>query len=280
MKWGEFDLALISDGLLWLDGGAMFGVVPRTLWEKHTPADERNRIPLAMNCLLVRTGTLNILIDTGCGHKFTPKEKDIFRIEHSTDILRGLAQRGLGAGDIDLLINTHLHFDHCGGNTRKAGEAIVPTFPKATCIVRKQELEAAESPDERTRASYRPENWRPLAERGLLRVVDEDTEIVPGITVVATPGHTAGHQSVKIESEGRTFFFLADLCPTTAHVPLPWVMAYDLYPMTTLETRRKIYRQAADEGWLVFFEHEPGPPIGYLKEISGKYILQPQNWEE
>ncbi len=280
MKWGSFELHRISDGNFWLDGGAMFGVVPRVLWERKTTPDEKNRVHLALNCLLIQTGEKNVLIDTGCGHKYTEKQIEIYRIEHSTDILRELEQFGVSAGQIDLVINTHYHFDHCGGNTRSEGGEIVPTFPNAVYLVQRQEYEDAIHPNERNAASYFSHNWNPLMEKGMLRMVDEDEEILPGITVIPTPGHTVGHQSVKVESKGKTLFYIADLCPTSAHIPLPWVMGFDVQPLTTLEVRRRIYRQAVEEKWLLFFEHDPRVTTGYLSEEKGKYILVPESWKE
>ncbi|MFQ5930397.1 MAG: MBL fold metallo-hydrolase [Acidobacteriota bacterium] len=278
MKWGQFELHLISDGNVWLDGGSMFGVVPKVLWERKTTPDEQNRIRLALNCLLIQCGEKNLLIDTGCGFKYTEKEIRIYRIEHETDILRELQRFEVRPEEVDFVINTHYHFDHCGGNTRLEGDKIVPTFPNATYIVRRQEYEDASHPNERTVATYFPHNWKPLEERGLLRIIDQDEEIIPGVTAVHTPGHTAGHQSVKVESQGKTLFYIADLCPTSAHVPLPWIMGYDVFPLTTLEVRKRIYPQAAEEKWLLFFEHDPELPVGYLSKEDDKYTLEPDTW--
>ena len=280
MKWGQFELHLISDGSLWLDGGAMFGVVPKVLWEKKSPPDERNRIRLALNCLLIQTAEKNLLIDTGCGFNYTEKEIEIYRIEHKTDLLRELKRFDVPPEKIDFVINTHYHFDHCGGNTRLEGDELVPNFPNATYLVSRKEYEDANNPNERTVATYFPHNWKPLEQKGLLHVVEEDKEIVPGVTLVQTPGHTAGHQSVKVESEGRILFYMADLCPTSAHLSLPWIIAYDLFPLTTLEVRKRIYPQAVDEKWLLFFEHDPKLPLGRLSQENGKYILEPEPWQE
>ena len=279
MKWGQFELHLISDGNVWLDGGSMFGVVPKALWERKTTPDQQNRIRLALNCLLIQSGETNLLIDTGCGFKYTEKEIRIYRIEHETDILRELQRFEVRPEEVDFVINTHYHFDHCGGNTRLEGDQVVPTFPNATYIVRRQEYEDANHPNERTMATYFPHNWKPLEERGLLRIIDDDEEIMPGVILVHTPGHTAGHQSVKVKSEGKTLFYIADLCPTSAHVPLPWIMGYDVFPLTTLEVRKRIYPQAAEEKWLLFFEHDPELPVGYLSKENNKYILEPDIWE-
>lgn len=280
MKWGQFGLHLISDGDYWLDGGAMFGVVPKVLWEKKVRPDEKNRVRLGLNCLLIRTEKNNVLIDTGCGHKYSQKEIQIYRIEHSTDILQELEKLGLSAENIDLVINTHYHFDHCGGNTRSQDGEVVPTFPNASYVVRRREYEDAVQPNERTSATYLSHNWKPVEEKGRLRLIDDDEEILPGITLIHTPGHTAGHQSVKIDSQGKTLFYLADLCPTAAHIPLPWIMGFDVLPLTTMEVRRRIYRQAVEEDWLLFFEHDPVVTTGYLQEQNGKYRLVPESWKE
>ena len=278
MKLGQFDLHLISDGYFRLDGGAMFGVVPKVLWNRTTECDEQNRIRLALNCLLLQTGEHNLLIDTGCGHKYTEKQMRIYGIEHPTDILSQLASRGLDPADIDIVINTHLHFDHCGGNTLVRADEVIPTFPEATYMVRRQEFEEASHPDERTAATYLHHNWLPVQAEGRLELVEEDSEIVPGVTVMATPGHTLGHQSVRIESDGRVLFCIGDLCPTQAHVPLPWIMAFDVYPMKTLESRRRIYRRAVDENWNVFFGHDSEHPLGNLIEEEGGYKVRPLPW--
>lgn len=280
MKWGQFELHLISDGSVWLDGGAMFGVVPKSLWEKKTSPDEKNRIRLGLNCLLIRTAEKTLLIDTGCGFNYTEKEFEIYRIEHETDILQELEKIDVSPEKVDFVINTHYHFDHCGGNTRREGEELVPSFPNATYLVSRQEYEDANHPNERTVATYMPHNWKPLEERGMVQKVDEDQEIVPGVTLVSTPGHTAGHQSVKVESEGKILFYLADLCPTSAHVALPWIMGFDLFPLTTLEVRKRIYAQAVDEEWLLFFEHDPVSPLGRLSQENGKYTLASEPWRE
>lgn len=272
MRIGDFDVHLVSDGTFALDGGAMFGVVPRVLWEKRIRPDERNRIRLGTNCLLVRTGRENVLIDTGCGGKYSEKQRSIYDITHETSILSDLERNGLGAEDIHWVINTHFHFDHCGGNTlrQEDGDA-VPAFPKARYVVQRQELEDADHPNERNQASYLQENWQAIRESGQLEVVQGPVELLPGIHLEPTPGHTLGHQSVRIESGGQVLFYIADLCPTTAHVPLAWVMGYDLFPLTTMETRRRIYRRAIDEDWLIVFEHDAESPVGRLELKDGKF---------
>lgn len=278
MKWGAFEVDLISDGSLWLDGGAMFGVVPKVLWQKLAPADEDNRIRLGLNCLLVRGHRKSLLIDTGCGFKYPARDVEIYGIEHETTIFKDLADLGVSASDIDYVINTHLHFDHCGGNTLEDGTGLIAAFPNATYLVQRQEFDEAEHPSERTRASYLAENWSPLEASGQLVLIEGEQAIAEGIVCVPTPGHTLGHQSVKIQSEGETLFFLGDLCPTATHVPLPWIMSYDLYPATTLETRRTIYRQAVEEDWTLFFEHDPETLLGRLTEKDGRYRVETFPW--
>lgn len=280
MKLGDFQLRRISDGEIWLDGGAMFGLVPKPLWQQKMASDERNRVRLGLNCLLVQTGEQNILIDTGCGQKYTDKQRKIYGIQPQTGVLQELRRFGLGGQDVDVVINTHLHFDHCGGNTRRQGEDLLPTFPRARYLVRRCEYEEACHPDERSKGTYFPHNWRPLEERGLLELVDEDREVATGVHLVATPGHTPGHQSIKIESAGETVFFTADLCPTSAHVPMAWTTGFDECPKTTIQTRRRIYPRALRERWLLFFEHDPDVYSGYLSCDEGRYRLIPVSWED
>ena len=253
----------------------MFGVIPRVLWEKTTTPDGINRIRLGLNCLLVRTESKNILIDTGCGDKYSEKELRIYGIDSSPSLFQELERVRITPSEIDLVINTHLHFDHCGGNTRVVDGNPVPSFPNATYLISAQEYKDANSANERTQASYFQHNWAPLEETGQMRLIEGEEEVQPGITVLHTPGHTLGHQSVKISSEGQTMFFFGDLCPTAAHVPLPWIMSYDLFPLTTLETRKKIYRRAVEEDWLVVFEHDPHCAAGRLKHEDGKYSVEP-----
>ncbi len=279
MKWGDFEIDLISDGTFRLDGGAMFGVVPKVFWERVSPPDEKNRIKLGLNCLLVRGNGKSVLIDTGCGFKYSSRELEIYGIEHESTVFDDLAKLGVAAADIDFVINTHLHFDHCGGNTVQKDEGFEPSFPNATYVVQRQEFEDASHPSERTQASYFKENWNPLVERGQLELLDGEHTVCEGIVGIPTPGHTLGHQSVKIQSGGETLFFLGDLCPTSAHVPLPWIMSYDLYPALTLETRKEVYRQAVRESWTLFFDHDPGTLLGRLSEKDGRYRAETMPWE-
>jgi glyoxylase-like metal-dependent hydrolase (beta-lactamase superfamily II) len=265
---GRFRLHALDAGLQRLDGGAMFGVVPKPLWEKRIAPDERNRIRLAMRPLLVETGDELVLIDTGAGNKEDAKFHDIYGIENAgqptalEDAIRGA---GFQPSDVTLLINTHLHFDHAGGDTvRRDDGSIVPSFPGLRHVVQRTEWEFAHLANERIRASYLLHNFDPLQEAGLLELVDGDVEIVPGIRVLPTPGHTPGHQSVLIESEGESALYLADLVPTSAHLPLPWIMGYDVEPLLTLETKRVVLERVERERTLLVFEHDPETPWGYL----------------
>ncbi len=283
MKLGSFLLHYCTDGVFHLDGGAMFGVVPRVLWEKLCPPDEKNRIALALGCLLIQTGKRNILVDTGIGNKGDEKFHRIYGIERRPPLENSLARCGLTFSDIDIVINTHLHMDHAGGNTflmpgpleaETRGQAM-PCFPKARYIIQKGEWEAAVKPNERTRASYIQENFLPLEETGLLELIEEgELEVEKGITLLRTGGHTPFHQCVKIESDGQVALFLADLVPMVSHLHLPYIQSYDLYPLETLEVKRKLLGQAMDERWLLIFQHDPGVEAGYVIKTDGKFTLQ------
>ena len=274
-KIGDFTVHAVQAGGQKLDGGAMFGVVPKPLWEKRIASDERNRIQLGMRCLLIEHPSGLILIDTGAGNKENPKFKDIYGLENegaegATMLEDGLKEIGVSPGDIALVINTHLHFDHAGGNTRLAPDGSAElTFPNATYIVRRGELDYALHPNERTAASYFDRNYNPIEAAGKLELVTREKQIVKGIRVVPTPGHTPFHQSILIESAGERAFYLGDLIPTHAHLSLPWIMGYDVEPLVTLETKRRILKQALEEEWLLIFEHDALVPWGRL-EFDGK----------
>ena len=242
----------------------MFGVVPKTLWERRIPADERNRIPLGMRCLLVEHADALVLIDTGAGNKENEKFRTIYGLENSplgdvgpTQLESALAEAGFTASDVTVVINSHLHFDHAGGNTqRNAENAVVPSFPNARYVVRKGEWDWAHDTNERTSASYFPHNFDPIQEAGLLDLVDADKEILPGITLRHSPGHTPHHQGILLTSGAERLFYLADLAPTLAHIPLPWIMGYDVEPLVTLESKRRFWAEATSEAWTVMFEHD------------------------
>jgi glyoxylase-like metal-dependent hydrolase (beta-lactamase superfamily II) len=263
------------DGRFRLDGGAMFGVVPKVLWEKCCQPDEQNRISLGLNCLLIRTGRKNILVDTGLGDKEDAEFQEMFAVERIPTLRDSLKVQGLQPEDIHMVVNTHLHFDHAGGNTVRENGAIVPTFPRAKYFVQRGEYEDAARANERTRASYRRENFTPVAHVDQWEFMDGETELVPGVSVVVTEGHTRHHQSIKIESEGQIAFYLGDLIPTVSHLPLPYIMGYDLYPLQTLETKRWVLDRALNENWLLVFEHDPRVLMGRVrKDIEGKFYLE------
>jgi glyoxylase-like metal-dependent hydrolase (beta-lactamase superfamily II) len=252
----------IDAGSLWLDGGAMFGVVPKPLWGRRSPADAKNRIPLAMRCLLVETDEATVLVDTGLGNKETEKFRSIYAVENDgkpTRLESSLAELGIGPADVDVVVATHLHFDHAGGGTRLDPDGeIRPTFPEARYLVSAGEYEFARRDNERIRASYMARNFEPLAEAGCLELVPDSVEVVPGVRLIHSPGHTPHHQSVLVDLGDETqLLFLADLVPTTAHLPLPWIMGYDVEPLLTLESKRELLTRAAREGWWLAFEHDP-----------------------
>jgi len=278
---GRLRCHALEAGIQRLDGGAMFGVVPKPLWEDKIPADELNRIQLAMRCLLVEHDAGPVLIDTGLGNKENEKFARIYGVENAgdagqTQLEDALRRVGVEPSDVRYVINTHLHFDHAGGNTRrgllgavKDGEGsggsscrsdesqLALSFPNAAYVVQRRELEFARNANERTAASYLAHNFEPVAEAGRWELVDGEREILPGIRLLPTPGHVPYHQSVLVQDSGETVCFLGDLIPTGAHVPLPWIMGYDLEPLVTLESKRMLLGRAESEGWAVAFEHDP-----------------------
>ncbi len=255
---GPYRVHYISGGRFRLDGGAMFGVVPKTLWSRSTPADDRNRIQLAMNCLLIEGNGRRVLVDAGVGTKDDARFRDIFAVEHPESLTEELAAAGVKPEDITTVAFTHLHFDHCGGGTTRgeSGE-IRPTFPRAHYLVRRSEWEDATHTNERTRASYLSDNFIPIEKAGQLVLHDDDIEILPGVTMRQLQGHTRGHQGVFFDLPGAGALYCADLFPTVAHLPLPFVMGFDIFPLTTLETKRSILRDAISQDWLLLLEHDP-----------------------
>jgi glyoxylase-like metal-dependent hydrolase (beta-lactamase superfamily II) len=260
---GRWRIHAIQAGGQKLDGGAMFGVVPKVLWERRIPADERNRIQLGMRCLLIEHDIGPILIDTGAGNKEDQKFYDIYGIENSgepgpTRLEDGLRAIGFSPDDVKLVISSHLHFDHAGGNTTKDPSGVIrPTFPNARYAINRDEYDYANHPNERTAGSYFKHNYVPLAEAGLVDWIHGEQEVAPGIRAIPTPGHTPHHQGLLIDGGTETAFFIADLVPTVAHLPLPWIMGYDVEPLVTLETKRRILKRALEEDWLLVFEHDP-----------------------
>lgn len=274
MKFGDMELFSLSDGIFRLDGGAMFGVVPKVFWNRLNPADEQNRIELGLNSLLIKTEQKNILIDTGIGDKFDEKFIEIYKIEKQKDLTTSLGEIGLSLDDVDIVVNTHLHFDHCGGNTKKEEKKVVPTFPRARYYIQKGEWEDACNPNERTKASYLKDNFVPIEENGQLQLIDGDTEIVSGVKTVVTGGHTPHHQSILINSAGKTAFYLGDLIPTASHIKIPYVMGYDLLPLDTIRKKKEMLEKAQDENWLLIFEHDPKITMGYLEDKDGKVCIK------
>jgi glyoxylase-like metal-dependent hydrolase (beta-lactamase superfamily II) len=270
---GDIRVDVLPDGRFALDGGAMFGVVPRALWEKTDPPDARNRIPLALNVALIETAGKRILVDSGLGDKWDERDRQRLAIDRSTTLLSGLRGRGLGPEDIDIVVNTHLHFDHAGGNTREADGQPRPTFPKARYVVQLGEWEDATRPHERSRASYREADYVPLAEAHQLDTVQGEHELTPGVRVVPVGGHTAYHQMVVVEGGGRTLAIPSDLVPTASHLPLPYVTGYDLFPVGTLEAKRRLLARASSEGWWLLFYHDPRTALGRVRHAQGRYEL-------
>jgi glyoxylase-like metal-dependent hydrolase (beta-lactamase superfamily II) len=279
MEFGEFELFVVSDGTFRLDGGAMFGTIPKVLWEKTNPADDRNRILMGLNCLLIRTPKDKILVDTGIGTVYDEKFAFLYEVNRSDmDLLRGLQAVGVRAMDITKVILTHLHFDHCGGNCfQDSNGELKPTFPNAAYYINQNELAYAKQPDPRSKPSYLPHTWEPLERQGKVVLTAEEDEIAPGVVVMASPGHTLHHQSVMIRSEGMTACFLADLIPTPSHLKTHYVMGYDLFPKTTMENKERVLKQAQAENWLLIFEHSPDIQGGYLTDEEAVEDSQPRS---
>ncbi len=271
---GDFELTVVSDGTYFLDGGAFFGVVPKTMWSRKAAVDDQNRFDTGLNSLLIRTGEKNILVETGIGNKLPEKLVQIYK--QPAKLLDNLHIAGLAPEDIDIVINTHLHFDHCGWNTVRHGDRVVATFPKAKYYVQKKEWEHGRLQLERDAVSYMSPNYDPLIESGQMELLDGDREIVPGVSVKVFPGHTANMQAVMVESGGKRACYISDLIPTAMHLDLTWVMAFDLLPLTTIESRKKYYAQAIPEHWLTVFTHDDTTPWGYVERGErGKLALKP-----
>jgi len=275
MHIGDMEIRYLDGGNFWLDGGAMFGVVPKVFWEKKSPPGDRNRIKLRANSLLVQTHGKTIVIETANGTKWDPKMRAIYGVQEGDPLLDSLAAQGVQPRDVDLVINTHLHFDHAGGNTRIENDRAVPTFPRARYVVQRAELEHAAAPTERDRASYFPENFVPITQAGLWDLSISDQPILPGISVAPIPGHNADIQAILLTGRGKTLAFVADLLPTRHHIPLPWIMAYDLFPLQTLETKRHWLSRMVAENWIVAFGHDPDVPAATLHLRDGKIEIQP-----
>jgi glyoxylase-like metal-dependent hydrolase (beta-lactamase superfamily II) len=279
MKLGRFDLRIASDGEFRLDGGAMFGVVPKTMWERAKAPDEKNRIRMETNCLLIAAGAELVLVDTGIGDKHDAKFLDLYATAPDARRLpESIRSAGFELGDVTHVVLTHLHFDHCGWSTRRdAGGEAVPTFPRARYWMNRGEVEHARAPTERDRASYFPENWEPLIAAGVAELFGDEAEVIPGVRAIKAPGHNADMCVVTLDGgDGQRGIYWADLIPTVAHVPYPWIMGYDLYPLTTLESKKRWIPLAAAEGWLGCFEHDAGTPWARIvEEKPGRFRALP-----
>jgi glyoxylase-like metal-dependent hydrolase (beta-lactamase superfamily II) len=270
---GDFELTIFSDGVYRFDGGAFFGVIPKIMWQRKVPADAENRVPSGLNSVLVRGGKQTVLIETGIGNKLSDRMRKFYG--QPAELLDHLNAGGVSPDDIDIVINTHLHFDHCGWNTVRQADRIVPTFPKAKYYVQEGEWRHAKRQFERDRISYISENYDPLIESGQMELLKVDRDIIPGISVRVYPGHTAHMQAVIIESGGHKACYISDLIPTTAHIELTWVMAFDLYPVDTIESRKKYYAESIPEKWLTIFTHDPKVPWAYIRRNQdGRMMAQ------
>ena len=267
---GDFELTAVSDGTYHLDGGAYFGVVPKVLWERKLKADERNRVRSGLNSVVVRTGEQTILIETGIGNKLSEKMSAIYG--QPAKLLDNLAAAGVAPEDVDIVINSHLHFDHCGWNTLRQNGKIVPAFPRARYYAQECEWRHAHE-GQRDAVSYMTENYDPLVESGQMRLLKGDCEIVPGISVRVYPGHTRDMQAIMIQSGGQTACYISDLIPTSAHLELNWVMGFDLYPVESIESRKRYYAEAIPGKWLTMFTHDPDVPWAYVEaDEKGKLV--------
>jgi glyoxylase-like metal-dependent hydrolase (beta-lactamase superfamily II) len=267
---GDFHLTLLSDGVYFLDGGAFFGIIPKALWEKRMPADAANRVPVGLNSVLIETGKHNILVETGIGNKLGDKMKQIYQPQEK--LLQELAAAGKKPEQIDVVINTHLHFDHSGWNTVLQNGTAVATFPNAQYYAPLGEWEAARMQRERDRVSYLTDNYDPLIRSGQMQLLERDQEILPGVSMHTYSGHTRAMMAVKIANRGETACYISDLIPTTAHTDLAWAMAFDLYPLETIENKKRFYKEAIPGKWLVIFTHDPAKPWGYVQEVaSGRF---------
>ena len=276
MKLGSIEFHVLNDGTFRLDGGAMFGVIPKPMWERVVAPDERNRITLTMNSLLIRAAAQWILVETGAGDKWDDKRRDIYAFAGAPRLLAQLAARGLEPEQIDIVINTHLHFDHCGWNTRIVNGVAVPTFPNARYFVHRGELEHARHATERDRVSYLSDNFEPMVKTGQWQLVEgEHCEVVPGVELIVLAGHTNDMMGLRLSSGGQTAIFLSDLVPMTSHLPPAWIMGFDSYPLTTLANKKKWLPLIVREDWLALFCHDGRTPAARLREQEGKIVAEP-----
>lgn len=279
MLLGDYRVEIIPDTEFRLDGGAMFGVVPRVVWERVSPPDEKNRIRMNMNCVFIDTGKDKILIETGIGEKWSEKQIEMYGIFREKPLAETLTdEAGSRPEDITIVVNTHLHFDHAGGNT--IGPDARPQFPNARYLVSESELDHAENPHERDRASYLPENWQPLLESGQLESIPDEYEVVPGLRMQTIRGHSETMQTWRLDRGGKTMYGFADLIPTRNHVQLPWIMGYDLYPTETLTFKKRVLPRAEAEEWLCLFYHDLDTSVSQIENREGKFVPAPVSISE
>ena len=274
MKIGPYEVHSLETGRFSLDGGAMFGIVPWVFWSKTNPPDERRRIELAARCLLIRGNGRTILVDDGNGTKWNDKLKDIYNLDTAhSDIVRSLQQYGLTPDDITDVLLTHLHFDHAGGSTTKENGSVVPAFRKAKYYVQKKHWELSQSPTEKDRGSFMREDYQPLMDHRVLELVDGEFEIFPGIELIVCNGHTSAQQLPKISDGTRSVLFCCDLIPTASHLPYPYVMAYDVRPLLTIEEKKKVLGRACEEKWILFFEHDPTVEAATIRSGEKSFVI-------
>ncbi len=273
MRLGAFSIDVVSDGSFWLDAGTMFGVAPKALWERLAPVDERNRMEIGLNALLVRSPNYCALIEAGMGRDYDEKLLDIYRLRPRPTLLEALDEKGVEPEDVDLVVLTHLHLDHAGWCTQhtECGE-YVPTFPRARYVVQADELDDARRPCELTKGSYVAAQFEPLLAADRLDTVQGDVEVAPGLSVRLTGGHCRGHQVVCLESEGRRLVFLGDVAPTAFHLRLTYCTAYDTFPLDLLAAKKALFAQAEAEQWIVAFPHELQQPLARItRDAKGRY---------
>lgn len=275
MQFGKFNLSIIRECNFRLDGGAMFGVVPKSLWSQTSPADDLNRIQLSCNLLLIDTGEKKVLVETGMGTRWDKRETERYEVETLVDSANVLQSIGLTNEDVDAVVISHLHFDHSGGAVRLVDGKLVPTFPNAKYYVQKGELDLAHNANPRAKGSYRQDDFMPLIEHGVMTIIDGDCEVVPGVFARVTGGHTSHHQVIYFESEGKKGVYFADIIPTKSHLSPPWVMGYDHFPLSSCDIKSQWLTKAAKEKWLVVFDHEVGVPWGHVTlDAKGKFEFQ------
>ncbi|MDH4127537.1 MAG: MBL fold metallo-hydrolase [Spirochaetota bacterium] len=275
MKIANYDIYTIEAGRFRLDGGAMFGIIPKPLWNKKIDSDDNNKINLTLRCLLLKSDNKNILIDTGIGNKFDNKEKSIFQVCHSKSSLESsLNELGLSKYDITHVILSHLHFDHAGGATERDDMGnLNPSFPNAVYYIQRKNLEWALNPSDKDRKSYLKEDIQPIIEQNKLKILSGDVDLFPNIKLLVINGHTVGQQMVKISDKNTTLLYCADLIPTTSHLSPHWIMAYDLYPLKSIEEKKNILLKAYNKNWILFFDHDPNIEACTIKHNEDNFSV-------